>query len=370
MRHFWYYLYANFDSEVQANNPLNPRRFINTGADELFSFIADTSIGSCEYKYCAEKFGDAVVNTLIADGIVRRVNDSILFNTPVFLREDAIILETRMKKAAEKLANELEGIIPSICELCTSVSNGFSVETNLYHILCGMVFDGSFFDYLESRGTVATSHIRESGLDYISVIYEKCPELEAFSSGLLCSYNRFANAQCSLQSFGDANGNRHDFYRFFRLLETGNLSEQYFTAFDLLCQCGFNNKDELLHHVVNFVEQDECPTAVLAIFEHFGYAENGRISVPVYTAADNKIIDSIAALINKQLGESFVSELTALSTDLPITSRKHGVSSAEIANELYHILFGLLNEELVSRGIAASPHEYPGEGRYLKCIQM
>lgn len=55
---------------------------------------------------------------------------------------------------------------------------------------------------------------------------------------------------------------------------------------------------------------------------------------------------------------------------LNITAVSHGVPFAEIANELYHILFGSVNEELTVRGIVPSPLFRQGEGRYLKCIEI
>jgi len=37
---------------------------------------------------------------------------------------------------------------------------------------------------------------------------------------------------------------------------------------------------------------------------------------------------------------------------------------------VYHILFGMLNEELVTRGIVQNPNHIDGEGRYLKSIEL
>lgn len=370
MRRFSYYLFENFDADAHANNPLNPRRFLNANTDEILSYIARFPAGSCDFEVCKSKFGSDILDVLISGGIIRQENDCILFDTPIFLREDATALHANMDVVASKLANEIENHIPSIRQLCASISNGFSVETNLYHILCGMIFDGSFFDYLETNNAVATSRPHTSGLDYLSVIYEKCYELDAYSDGLLCSYNRFANSYCALQSFGDANGNRHDFYRFFRLLETGNLPAQYCTAQDLLRKCDGISKEEILYHVACYIKKGNCPASVLALLEHFGYVKGGIISVPIYTDADNETIDAIADVIKSQLGKSFVAELTALSAKISIVANKHGVSPAETANELYHILFGSINEELVRRGIVANPNYFPGEGRYLKSIQL
>ena len=48
----------------------------------------------------------------------------------------------------------------------------------------------------------------------------------------------------------------------------------------------------------------------------------------------------------------------------------HGVAAGEIANEMYHIAFGMLNERLIESGFVEKPREYPGEGRYLKSIEL
>ena len=370
MRHFSYFLFENFDADIHGGDSLNPRYFLNVSTDALLSYIASFPAGECSFEACEEKFGGERIHTLIAGGILRQENSSVLFDTPIFLREDAVPLHAKMDAVAEELANELENCMPTIRNLCSSISNGFTVETNLYHVLCGMVFDGVFFDFLEANGAVATARMHPSGLDYISVIYEKCPELDAYSDGLLCSYNRFSNGRCALQSFGDANGNRHDFYRFFRLLETGSLPERYHSAQAIRNKCDIRENEEILQYVAAYIEEGTCPVSILELLECFGYARNGMISVPIFKETDRKVVDAIVEVIKTQMGKLFVEKLTALSAEAFITANRHGVSSAEIANELYHILFGSINEELVRRKLVASPNNYPGEGRYLKCIQL
>lgn len=370
MRHFSYFLFENFDADAHSHDPLNPRRFLNAETDTILSYIAGFPAGSCDFESCANTFGNDVLNTLMVGGVIKKDRDCVLFDTPIFLREDTAALRSKMDAIANGLTDELEKCIPQIRSLCGAISNGFSVELNLYHILCGMIFDGFFFDYLDRNNAVTTSRLHTSGLDYLSVIYEQCAELDAYSDGLLCSYNRFANSHCALQSFGDANGNRHDFYRFFRLLETGKLPEQYRTAQHLLNECGNIDKDEILQQVSNYIKHGSCSTSVLALLEHFGYIKEGVISVPIYTPEDSETIAAIARTIEEYLGKKFVAELTALSKQINITANGHCVASGEIANELYHILFGSINEELVCRGIVAKPPYIPGEGRYLCSIQL
>lgn len=370
MRHFSYFLFENFDVDSHADDPLNPRRFLNAGTDIVLSYISDIPAGSCSTVICKELFGNDIINALTVGGIIRTENDRIYFDTPVFLREDAVQLRTETECIAKKLVNALEASLPIIRDLCANVSNSFSIEINLYHILCAMIFDGSFFNYLETNNAVATSRPHQSGLDYLSVIYEKCGDLNGFSDRLLCSYNRFAGSGCALQSFGDANGNRLDLYRFFRLLESGKLPRQFQRAHRLYIDCGNATKETILHHVSNLIEYGSCPPPVMALLEHFEYAKDNVISVPVYKKEDIQIIDAISAIVEKSIGELFVSELTALSKGISIIANSHGVNHKEIANEIYHILFGSVNEELVRRGIVADPQYNPGEGRYFKSIQL
>lgn len=272
---------------------------------------------------------------------------------------------------AVHLADLIGDKIAEIWTCCAEIQNGFSIEMNLYHILCGMVFDGNFFDYLSDNGSLVTSRRHPSGLDYLSVIYEKCDALQTLSNGLLCSYNRLVNDKCSLQSFGDANGNRFDFYRFFRLMERENLPAKFKDAEVILHESfGGANKDALLSDVLSLIQTGWCAPTTMKLLEQFGYMQNGNICVPIYTPVHQKYIMEIEGIIEKYLGEAMSSTLSDLAASIDITAVKHGVNRLEIANELYHILFGSINEELVLQKIVADPQPIPGEGRYFRCIEM
>lgn len=368
MREFEYFLFENFDADKESRNPLNPRNILGKETDALLSEIVNKE---ASYIECCENHGAQLVQKLVDGGVLRKSGNRLFFDSPIFLREDAAVLHTQISSRASSLADLLERKSPEIRRCCAEITNGFPVELNLYHILCGMVFDGCFFDYLYSKGALATSRQHPSGLDYLSVIYEKCGELQSFSDGLLCSYNRFVNAKCSLQSFGDANGNRHDFYRFFRLMEQERLPEKYRDVEVLLMNSfGGADKDILLDEVVSLIQTGWCTPAAMALLEEFGYAQNGRICVPVFTSEYQSVIAEIEGIVEKSIGAAVVSTLLDLAGSLDITAVKHGVDKLEIANELYHIVFGSINEELVSRGIVAVPQRISGEGRYFKCIEL
>lgn len=370
MRRFEYFLFENFDADEESNNPYNPRNFLGSETDTLLTEVAQLPVNTCSYHNSCEKYGTHIVRKLIDGGVLRPSGTALAFDCPIFLREDAAVLHTEIVSKASALVDLLQNSMIEIRDCCAKIENGFPVELNLYHILCGMVFDGYFFDYLSSKDALATSRQHPSGLDYLSVIYEKCEELQSFSDGLLCSYNRFVNAKCSLQSFGDAQGNRFDFYRFFRLMEQGTLTGKFKDAAELVADLGGANKDFLLSEVVSLTETGHCDPATMDLLELFGYAQNGAICVPVYTLKHKKYIAEIEGIVEKCLGNAMADTLLELAESIDITAVKHGVNHLEIANELYHIVFGSINEELVARGIVAVPQHIPGEGRYFKCIEI
>ena len=370
MREFEYFLFENFDADEESNNRNNPRNFLGKRTDIVLSEVAQLAVNTCSYNESCEKYSTQLIRKLIDGGVLRPSGIALAFDCPIFLREDAAVLHTVIASKAAVLVDLLQSGMAEIRDCCSKIENGFPVELNLYHILCGMIFDGYFFDYLSGMGAVATSRQHPSGLDYLSVIYEKCEELQTLSDGLLCSYNRFVNAKCSLQSFGDAQGNRFDFYRFFRLMEQGSLPDKFKDAEALVLDFGGANKDSLLDEVVALMQTGRCDPVAMDLLELFGYTQDGAICVPVYTPEHKKYIAEIESIVEKCLGNAMAETLIELTGSIDITAVKHGVNHKEIANELYHIVFGSINEELVARGVVATPPNIPGEGRCFMCVEM
>lgn len=362
MREFEYFLFENFDADEEAHNPNNPRKLLGEETDGILSQVADHQTAA----------GDlSVIERLITGGVLRKDGEKLAFDCPVFLREDAAVLRRAVQDKATILADLLERKSSELKASCSKIKNGFGVAQNLYHILCGMVFDGYFFDYLSGKGACATSRLHPSGLDYLNVIYEKCGELQTLSDGLLCAYNRLVNENCSLQSFGDAQGNRFDFYRFFRLMEQGNLAPKFQYAEELLLEAfGSADKDALLSEATRLAQSGSCSPAALRLLELFGYAKNGRISVPVFKPEHQKYIMEIETIVENCIGDEVAQTLLDISSSIDITAVRHGVNCLEIANELYHIVFGSINEELALRRIVEPPQFIPGEGRYFKCMEI
>ncbi len=53
-----------------------------------------------------------------------------------------------------------------------------------------------------------------------------------------------------------------------------------------------------------------------------------------------------------------------------MTPIRHGVDATELANPLWHHLFGFMSEYLIEREVIAAPETIPGEGRYLKALYI
>lgn len=370
MRAFTYFLFENFDPDRETGHPGNPRHILNTPADALLSRTADFPPLSCPASGMRAEFGSEAVDRLIAAGALREADGILAYDTPVFLSEDIPVLQNFFAGAAAPLADRLWAIRDQLWEAAGAIPNGFDAKRNLYHILCGMIFDGFFFDWLGRRGAVSVSRPHLTGLDYLSVIYESCPGLTAFSDQILCSYNRLTNGETSLESFGDADGNRFDLYRCFRLREQGPLPPRFREAGKLLDKLPHGEERQVLMEAVrSLIQGDVCSKDCLSVLELFGYAQSGKICVPLFSQEDAPAIENLAALVKDCLYTEVERTLLEARESLPLTAVRHGVPSGETANELYHILFGGINEAAVNLGLVSDPPQRPGEGRYLQSIR-
>lgn len=370
MRHFEYFLFENFDPDREANHPGNPRRTLNPQADGVLSRVSDFPSNTCPSALLREEFGADAINHLIVSGALRETEGILQYDTPIFLEEDTPALRTFSQTSAAPLAELLWKQKAALWNCAAQIRNGFDPPSNLYHILCGMIFDGRLFDRLSHCGAVSTSRPHASGLDYLSVIYQDCQSLQTFSNGLLCSYNRLTDGQTSLQSFGDANGDRLDFYRFFRLRDQGPLPERYAEADRLLSTLPRGaEKQAVLSQARALLLHGSCDSSCLRLLELFGYAKAGKLCVPVFSEQDSPIIRQLEAIAAETLLDPLAETLMTAPKAMDLTASRHGVSPGETANELYHILFGGISEALANLGLVTPPPCRPGEGRYWQCIE-
>ena len=113
-----------------------------------------------------------------------------------------------------------------------------------------------------------------------------------------------------------------------------------------------------------------CDRDCMQLFEYFGYISGNQYTVPVFRQNAKSIIQRLSNIVIDCIGI----DIKKLLSDSPIMfqlyCRRHGVPKEEVANEVYHMIFGMLNEELVSRGFVQMPDFHVGEGRYLKSIEL
>lgn len=264
----------------------------------------------------------------------------------------------------------------------------YSNERVLYHIICDKIFDDSAFEFFEERGTFCTSKPQPGDRNYIIVAYQQSEEVEKQSNKLLCSSNNYESSIFTFNSFGDGNGERKDFYRFIRLIQKNTdtassfseLNEAYNKILDsmnkgLASKCG-----ELIYKIIEgnykYNQLTEVEKPLINFLKELEYVdtdmENNTISIiiPVFYESEKTTIirelsDIILTNIFPIVKEVF-EKFQVTSADL--TSIKHNVDLKEIANELWHQIFGATNEYLVKGGFVSSPNNINGEGRYLRSL--
>ena len=370
-RRFRYFLFENYDTEQVGPGQEEPRALLGPGLDAVLSRAVDFFPGRCPRALLEDEFSPELISRLISAGLFRAEGPRVWFDTPIFLRSDAPILAAWLWEQAPRLTARLAEHWARLRELACSIQNDFPPEVNLYHVLCGMVFDGLFLDRLSQGGVLASSRVHGDGLDYLTILYEDCPELNALSDGLLCSWNRFGDGQTTLQTFGDSAGVRWDLYRFARLREQGCLNgrfqqvqERFGPYLDEAGRAG------VLAQVRLLADTGRCHPTCIGLLERFGYCRDGALCVPVFRREDQATVRAVAALVEQVLYEETGRVLSAARHELDLTAVAHRVPAGEVANELYHLLFGSVNEALVSQGLVAAPPTRAGEGRYLRSVQL
>lgn len=385
MRKFDYFLFDNYDNSDIKHERDNPRFVLNEGVDVILNEIIDEKVGEANYANLCDDFGKNKIDDLIDIGLIKEENGVILIDSPIFIEEDTYFLQTCFENSVKNIISEIDKAKKDFYNLSENIVNGFSVQENLYHILCGAIFDGYFFDFISEKGLVSTSRIHKSGLDYIIVVYEKSEKLDRFSRKLLCSYNRYSDGKTTLQSFGDADGNRVDFFRFSKLLERKDISDDNLKLKNIeKIWVNIENKLKksnklyldksvktfILEELNGFLLNKNCDNDCMSLFREFNYIKANDIAVPVFKRGDFETIMRIEKLLEETIYHMISEALASDDLIKHLYCNHHGVDSKEIYNELYHVLFGQINQGLVDSRFVANPNTFAGQGRYLKSIEI
>ena len=364
-KQFSCYLYDQMEDEKEAGNPDNPRNFMDS-LSPLISALVSREAGTLSYEDLSSQFGSDYIDRMIRCGVLRREQHHVYLDTPVFLESDASVLAAHFASVADKMADLIASCKQPLYELVGKINNGFPPERNLYHLLCGWSLDGAMIDRLVREDIISEGRLHPTGLDYLLILYEKSPSLDAFSDRLLCSFNRCVREGCALESFGDADGNRLDCFRYFRLKEQGKLTPAYNRIHNAMKNL---SAADLVQAAKTLVAGQEADVQSVRALEAFGYVREGKPCVPVFTPEHDVIFYAMEELLEKILLRPVADVFDGLRS-LRITPSLHRVPLKETANECWHILFGSVNEALVNKGIVAVPESYAGEGRYLRCIVL
>lgn len=274
-------------------------------------------------------------------------------NFPCFYEDDVKKINNIVTKDVILLVNKIKKYV---------INYNFTKE-KLYHILCNGVFDNYAFDYLSKHGLLTNDKINKGNRNYIIIGYENSEYVNNYSKKLLCSNNKFKCKTITFNSFGDTDGDRKDFFRYFRLRQ---MKIKKFVNIDKY----FDSIDDNLYLFKKNIEgcilkvNNDANTRVL--LEDLNYIKNNEVIVPIINENEhNEIGKKIMDLIIDDISSMFDKV-----AKLNITANKNAVPIKDTLNEVWHILFGLINEELVRQKVVASPLYYEGEGRYLKCIYI
>lgn len=368
---FHKFFFDGTDITDLPGNITHPRQaLLVPAADSLLARIASASPGDINLAQLPSAEVEAVTH-LIATGVLRSESGRLYFDCPIILDGDRQTLADMSIRHALHLADILVQHSAQLNAIVASKQDGFSPQRHLYHMLCGGVLDGSMFDHLEEGGLVTTSKPLATGSNCLTILYEDTPALNQFSDLLLCSFNRLRTESCTFVSFGDSNGLRRDFYRWFTCRSTNQTALQD-TPLDALLPASLPElREEAGRQWKRLMAGHTLSDEWLTIFQHFGYMEQQRPCVPVYTAAECEAFQQqLDALVAPLLLPELRTVLAEIATCNQLTAIRHGVAPADLANEVYHILFGQINEQLVQYGLVAQPSHTPGEGRYLRCVEM
>ena len=353
------YFFENFSIDTPFDMK-NPRYVLSLdGVDSILEKV----IVNRPYSLTIDDFDDnELVRSLLYVEVLQQKNGKLAMSVPFFVEKDAKVLKELSKRVANSIADELLAHKEQILSIAMCIDNNYPAERNLYHILCGYIFDGLMFDYLENSELVTTSCIHGSGLDYLVILYEDTGTLNEYSDLLLCSYNRLTINGKGFVSFGDSNGSRKDLYRYKRQNELNLLSEQERTY---ICR----PTEDLIENFIKMADGYQVDSTYMAIYEYFDYFQNGKIIVPIYNSHSHDVANKLYEFVLGIVKEHINNALVAMQNEYRLSAIAHEVKVKDIANEIYHLIFGEVNELLIKNGLILEPPYYQGEGRYFKSFE-
>lgn len=371
-----------FDNDMGEYNEFNPRFVMGQPyIKEIISILGHNKPFSFSLKDLAIKLkinNDNLkksINLLKNISAIRVKKEKLSLAFPFFTSGDCKIIKKIVLKELEKIEklfkNKIVVFRKKIGELYPDIDQNIS----LYHLLCGKFFDGSMFDFLEKQNLLAKSFPKKDNRDYIIIGYNLDRYCKKFNSELFCSFNHARYGKSSLSSFGNAEGNRFDYFRYFKLREKQQLSKKFLKV----------DKDLKIYSSDEIVKRSLCVLDSLYYkkpfekdlfyfsLKRFNYINrDDQIIVPVFYNHIEKCAEFSEFAI-KEIGKIIIQNMQEVKKEVlksDISCINHTVPIDELCNELWHIYFGLLNKFLIDKKYVAHPKHFLGEGKYLKCVYI
>ncbi|MCK5132231.1 MAG: hypothetical protein KAR40_08795 [Candidatus Sabulitectum sp.] len=192
----------------------------------------------------------------------------------------------------------------------------------------------------------------------------------------------------SFVSFGDANGNRQDLFRFIKQVNpclnevtaNRNLNLSYIHILEKqnrnltqLCADVVKKVIGCGKSISSFSDEEKDALKFLEQLRYVESDESGavRITVPLFDAAADAVIGEISSYLMEIIKNEVADEFSNLKGRMRgSTSVLHGIDEKEIANELWHQVFGNINEYLVREGLFPVPEHRIDEGRYFQALYV
>ena len=371
-----------FDNDLGTFDEFNPRFVMEQKhTKEIISLISNNPPFYYDlYNLLAELNTDnkslkTSINLLKNISAIDEKNGHFCLNFPFFLDNDIKTIKTTISSLLNKnkaiLLDKIQGLKSKLLELYPNIK----IELSLYHLLCGKIFDGLMFDYLEEQGLLKQSYIQKDNRDYMLIGYQNSYKCNKFNANLFCSFNNAKYNNNSLTSFGNASGERLDYFRYLKLREKNNLYGKFLIMDKYLKD--ESNLDIVKHSLLNIIDLLEEKKIVknkyLDMLKLTNYVDkSNNIIVPIFDDCLTKI-DMFYEEVKKELGviiTKILNEFKIFILNSNITCLKHNIPIEQLSNELWHIFFGMLNEYLIKEKIVATPQQFLKQGKYLKCIYL
>lgn len=368
---FHKYFFDDTDLASLPGRLVHPRQtLVLPGVDELLTRLVCAAPGTMTLKHLTPDEYN-LAHGLIVTGVLRQEGSSLFFDCPVFAERDLPALRRLTAAHAERLAQMLAARKDELAAAIRMQQDDFSAERHLYHLLCGGVLDGAVFDCLEADGLVSVGKALPSGEDCLTILYEDCLALNAYSDGLLCSFNRLRTNAGTFASFGDSRGSRRDLYRWFASRSVTSAAFPVMPPEALLTDATLPElREEAGRQFIRLLDGGDVPPVWQEVFDFFGYTADGWAAVPVYGRETlDMALPVLADVVLDAVYPGIIQMLNEAATCAELTAAAHRVSAQDIANEAYHLLFGQMNEALVRLHVVAAPPDIPGQGRFLRCFE-